>query len=102
MNVVDMIDDGNEMTIYADYYSVDDGVHFFSICLREHNGHPSATYEKTGEDVQTFSVGDTVCYEFKNTNNSTIAWLTETYECSVASTMTLEELRPIATSLIVE
>lgn len=100
INVVDVYDEKTGVTVYADYYSKDDGGDFLSVCVRSHNGSPSTSYEKTKENVETFPVGNVLCYAFDNTNNKTIVWLTEEYECSVAGTASMEEIKMIVESLI--
>lgn len=87
------------VTIYAEYLSVD-GRDYISVCIRDHKGVPSATYEKTAHEVDVFRVEETVCYAFRNTEHETIVWVTDQYECCVNGTVSRKVLKEVATSMI--
>lgn len=100
LNCVDVVDEENSTIVYADYYAKDDGIDFLSICVRTHNGMPTTSYEKTENSVEAFPVGDVICYAFNNTNNVTVVWLTEKYECRVSGTAPMKEIKQIVISMI--
>lgn len=69
-----------------------DGVDFMSVSINTHNGNPSIQVEKTDEPVDIFEVGNTTFYLMKNTNNYTVVWLTEHYECSIIAPLSIESV----------
>lgn len=82
---------------YAEYT---DGASLIFVEFNEFTDMPVTVYEKTNDQVETFQAKNTVFYCFSNTNNNTIAWVTEHYECSIIGQVSTDTLKTIAKSII--
>lgn len=91
--------DGNKFYLDAMYTN---GSDIMSISILSHSGNPSTQVEKGDSPVEVFETGDTIFYLVENTNNYTVVWLTEHYECFITSSLNMEKatLKEIAFSMI--
>lgn len=87
---LDRIRGGNlqRFTLDARYTN---GKDFLTISIVSHNDNPNMQTEKTDTPVEVFNVNDTDCYLLRNTNNYTVTWLTEHYECFVFAPPEMEK-----------
>ena len=91
--------DGTQLfSLDADYKKGED---FLSISIYSYSDRPSMQVEKTDDPVETFEAGNRTFYLMRNTNNYSVAWLTEHYECLILAPLSVEpdELKDIVYSM---
>ncbi|MDR1156819.1 MAG: DUF4367 domain-containing protein [Oscillospiraceae bacterium] len=64
-----------------------------------HSSHSRKIYEKNDQAVEQYRVGNTEHYIFSNNNNITAAWYTNSLECSISTTLPVENLKEIIDSI---
>lgn len=82
------------------YASYTDGVGLISIAYIGYIETPMNVFEKNDEPVDVYKVGETLFYCFSNTNNETVAWPTEHFECRIAGQVSADILKEMAKSII--
>lgn len=82
----------------CDYFGPDEEL--ITITYTEFLSEPAMIYEKTDNSPDSYVISDTVCYAFSNTNNNTVVWITDNFECSITGCISLDILREMVTSIL--
>lgn len=87
--VASFVSGEQSLSIFIDQYQLADGV----------NGTIESSYEKSGEEVETYSVGTTEYYIYSNLNMNCAIWHCENYEVNIVGNITRNELKYMLDSI---
>lgn len=82
------LDDPEWLFIYAEYTN---GTSILPITITSYTDVPSAQIEKTDKPPEIFEIDGTTFYLIENTQNYTVAWCTDHYECYICGTLGQKE-----------
>lgn len=85
-----------QTTIHAIYKQVESEI---VIIITSFNKPSNRIYEKDGENVTVYSLNDTEHYIMSNLDQTSIAWHTDNYECSVSGAFSIDEAKNIINSI---
>lgn len=93
---LDVIDSPTEVTFFAIYSKEESNIR---ILIRQLNNEEPIQVEKNDDFIQTYSTGGITYYLFENINDVQAIWVLENFECVIAGSLTLEELKEIIDSI---
>lgn len=83
----------------APYAKGDD---YIIITVIRHNGQTNSIYEKDEKEIAHYMAGNIEHYIFHNNNNVTVAWSVNSLECSISTTLPVDELEKMIDSIYEE
>lgn len=71
----------------------------FCVCYIRHTENPGIRYEANAGWIETFEVGDMLCFVLRNNDRNQIVWQYGNYACAIYGDITLSEIYQVIESM---